>query len=209
MELNRTPDKLDRNARNKENDNWDIIEGETKSIGNKVDNFIEEVTEDTFDRIIDNVSMDWKEPVEEFIELPSDAEDGDARMTRDDGKVYRYQDGEWLEVQQINPTAINEVDERLTSQLAETDRQITFVSNSKADKTYVENLFENLGELEIKGTYNSVDELNDAYPGGTTGLYEVDGKLYTWSGSEWKVVFTLEVSPWDDFMTTAEEEWVV
>ena len=33
MKLNRTPNPLDRNARNDENDNWDIIEGEVRKVG--------------------------------------------------------------------------------------------------------------------------------------------------------------------------------
>lgn len=87
--------------------------------------------------------------------------------------------------------------------------QVNLLENSKADKTYVDNLFENLGQLEVKGSYSSVSDLTNAYPSGTTGLFEVGGSLYAWNGSEWKKVFELEVMPWADFLTEQDEEWVV
>src|SRR5690606_3244831 len=61
-----------------------------------------------------------------------DAEVGLTAMVRDTGKVYRYEGLMWKEIQDIDPTAINEVDSRLTSQLAQlpTQEQV----NAKRDK---------------------------------------------------------------------------
>ena len=121
MKLNRTPNPLDRSARNGENDNWDIIEGEVRAIGDRVDNFVDEVSDAAFDKIVDNSKLNWKEPVNNFNSLPSNAQKGDTRMDRSTGKVYRYDGSEWKEIQQIDAGPVNEVDARLTSQLNETE----------------------------------------------------------------------------------------
>ena len=123
MELNRTPNELDRNARNKENDNWDIIEGEIKTIGGKVDDFIQEVSDEALDKIVDNAKLNWKEPVDSFGDLPSNAQKGDARMDKSTGKVYRYNGSKWVEIQQIDAGPVNELDSRLNSQLAQTNKK--------------------------------------------------------------------------------------
>src|SRR5690625_791280 len=120
VKLNRTPNPLDRSARNGENDNWDIIEGEVRAVGDKVDNFVDEVSDAALDKVVDNAKLNWKEPVDSFGDLPSSAQKGDTRMVRDTGKVYRFDGGSWLEIQQIDAGPVNELDSRLSSQLAET-----------------------------------------------------------------------------------------
>lgn len=121
MNLNRTPNPLDRNARNSENDNWDIIEGEIRTIGGKVDDFIQEVSDEAFDKIVDNAKLNWKEPVDNFNSLPSNAQKGDTRMDRSTGKVYRYDGGTWKEIQHIDAGPVNELDRRISEQLRETN----------------------------------------------------------------------------------------
>ena len=118
MKLNRTPNPLDRDARNGENDNWDIIEGEVRAVGDKVDNFVEEVSDAALDKVVDNAKLNWKEPVDSFSDLPSSAEEGDTRMDKSTGKVYRYDGTNWVEIQQIDAGPVNELDSRLSSQLA-------------------------------------------------------------------------------------------
>src|SRR5699024_2976436 len=51
----------------------------------------------------------------------SSAEEGDTRMDKSTGKVYRYDGTNWVEIQQIDAGPVNELDSRLSSQLAETD----------------------------------------------------------------------------------------
>src|SRR5699024_7602211 len=122
VKLNRTPNPLDRSAKNGENDNWDIIEGEVRAIGDRVDNFVDEVSDVAFDKVVDNVKLNWKEPVDNFSDLPSNAQKGDTRMDRSTGKVYRYDGTKWVEIQQIDAGPVNEVDARLTSQINETSK---------------------------------------------------------------------------------------
>src|SRR5699024_1426313 len=124
MKLNRTPNPLNRDARNRENDNWDIIEGGIRKIDDKVDNFIEVTSDEALDKVVNNAKINWKEPVDVFGDLPSNAEEGDTRMDRSTGLVYRFNGTEWKEIQQIDAGPVNEVDSRLTSQLAETDDEL-------------------------------------------------------------------------------------
>src|SRR5690625_3104400 len=115
MKLNRTGANWDRLERNKINENWDIIEG----LDGKVDNIVDEISDEAFEQIVDSAKLDWKEPVDSFNDLPSSASEGDARMVRDTGKVYRFDGTGWKEIQDIDPSASNEVDNRLTQQLAQ------------------------------------------------------------------------------------------
>src|SRR5699024_7239374 len=70
----------------------------------------------------------WKEPVDTIDDLPTDAEEGDTRMVVEGvegvSEVYRYTDNEWLKIQKFDATAINELDSRLTSQLADMDEEL-------------------------------------------------------------------------------------
>lgn len=93
------------------NKNFDDIETDIKNISG-----------DVLATVIDDAKLTWQEPVDSFANLATtypNAETGFTAMTRDTGKVYRFNGTEWLEIQDIDPTAINEVDSRLTSQLAE------------------------------------------------------------------------------------------
>src|SRR5690625_2344342 len=94
---------------------------------NKQDNFIElygvvydligTITEEAFERIIDGSKIVWAEPVDEFGGLPTGAEEGETRMVRETGKVYRFDGSDWIEIQEIDATAINEVETRLNDTL--------------------------------------------------------------------------------------------
>src|SRR5699024_475549 len=77
------------------------------------------VSDAAFDKVVDNAKINWKEPVDNFNSLPSNAKNGDTRMDRSTGKVYRYDGTNWVEIQQIDAGPVNEVDARLTSQLNE------------------------------------------------------------------------------------------
>src|SRR5699024_7844017 len=119
MKLNRTPNPLDRAARNSENDNWDIIEGEIRTIGDKVDDFVEEISDEAFNKIVDSARLDWDKMVDTYDDLPTNAKEGATIGVKADSKVYRYDGSNWIDIYEINLNPISEGDERLTTQLAQ------------------------------------------------------------------------------------------
>jgi len=121
MKLNRTGSNWTGLERNKINENWSIIEGSYNDV-------VENVSEKAFEQVVDSAKLDWKEPVDSFGDLPSSASEGEARMVRDTGKVYRYNGSAWVEIQQIDAGPVNELDTRLTQQLADADKQRHFES---------------------------------------------------------------------------------
>lgn len=133
MKLNRTGSNWNELERNKINENWDMIEDETASLGNKVGNIIGEITDEAVEQIIDSAKVNWREPVNTFDDLPEEADEGDTRMVREvdpDGLsyVYRYDGESWVKIQEIDATLVNEVDKRFAQQLAEI---VTNINNFK------------------------------------------------------------------------------
>jgi hypothetical protein len=112
VKLNRTDTIYDREARNKENENWATIE-------NEFNNVVDVVKDKAYGEVVDAAKLNWKEPVASVNDLPTTASEGDTMMARDTGKVYRYNGTEFKEIQQIDAGPVNEVDSRLTSQLAQ------------------------------------------------------------------------------------------
>lgn len=100
----------DRITRNNINDNF-------KELYNDVGDISGKITDEVYEEIKNNVNLNWREPVATEVDLPTDAETGDTRMTTADGKVYRYDGSEWIEIQQFNPDAIVAVEERLQTQI--------------------------------------------------------------------------------------------
>src|SRR5690625_761837 len=127
MKLNRTGSNWTELERNKINENWRIIEGDYNEV-------VDKVSEEAFDKVVNSAKLNWKEPVDKYADLPSAASEGDTRMARDTGKVYRFNGEVWQEIQQIDAGPVNELDERLTTQLAETNDEIfkTSMVNHKA-----------------------------------------------------------------------------
>lgn len=152
MKLNRTGSNWTRTERNKINENWDILEGSYNDVAG-------EITDEVFKEIVDSAKINWKEPVDSFGDLPSGANEGETRMVRDTGKVYRFDGNNWIEIQDIDPTAINEVDSRLTQQLAET-----------ATKIYVDSLISKTADGAPKEVFESLQELENKYPDGKDGV---------------------------------------
>src|SRR5690625_1733356 len=117
MKLNRTGSNWTERERNKINENWDIIEGSYNDV-------VGQITDEVVGHLIDSARLDWKEPVDTVEDLPADAEVGETRMVREadpDGisYVYRYDGEKWEKIQAIDVTLVNEVDSRLTRQLAQ------------------------------------------------------------------------------------------
>lgn len=113
MQLNRTKNELDREARNNENQNWEKIEKMADDISGKA-----------FDQLVDKAKLIWKEPVNTFEDLPSNAEIGETRQIRSTGKVYRWDGTDWNEIQQIDAGPVNEVDTRLTNKITTVQNEI-------------------------------------------------------------------------------------
>src|SRR5699024_5602406 len=61
--------------------------------------------------------------VDSVEELPTDANEGETRGVKSDNKIYRFNGTNWIPITEINLNPIAEVDQRLTTQLAETDEQ--------------------------------------------------------------------------------------
>lgn len=71
-------------------------------------------------QVANESALNRKEPVSTYSALlATPAVKADARMVRDTGKVYRYDGSQWKLIEEIDATVINEVDSRLTSQLAD------------------------------------------------------------------------------------------
>lgn len=122
MKLNRTKNELDREARNNENNNWEKLE-------NKFNNVVSEISGEVFDQIVDGSKIDWEQMVDTFNDLPSSAETGETRGVKEDNKIYRYDGSNWVPIAEINLNPIAEVDDRLSSQLAQTMKKIAHVVN--------------------------------------------------------------------------------
>lgn len=101
-------------TREKINGNWQKIESDIKSISG-----------DVLAEVINGAKLTWKEPVDSFADLATtypDAEEGWTAFVRNsgtNGETYRFDGTDWLLIQEFDGTAINEVDNRLTSQLAD------------------------------------------------------------------------------------------
>ena len=144
MKLNRTGSIWNRDERNKINDNWDKLERNTND-------FQGEITDKVFAEIKDSAKLNWESPVNNFSALPSGAKNGETRFTRDTGKVYRYDGSKWVEIQQIDAGPVNELDSRLSSQLAQ-----------KANKKYVDEEVQGINRdkinsVELDKTTNSIN----------------------------------------------------
>ena len=181
MKLNRTPNPLDRNTRNSDNENWDIIEGEFKKVGdtfnsvnNRIDNVIDEVSDEALKKVVDSAKLNWKEPVENFSGLPTNAQIGDTRMDKSTGKVYRYDGANWVEIQQIDAGPVNELDNRLSSKLEKTVRDGVTLSDFENIQEAIDYAVNN----NLPNIYLDTEEI---------GVHDVDFKGLNIIGSNTKL----------------------
>lgn len=125
LRLNRTPTDITRSARNGINENWEKIE-------RNFNHFVDEISAEALNGIINSARLIWQEPVPTFSDLVTsypNAEEGWAAWSRETSngvaKAYRYNGNEWILYQEFNGDAINEVDNRLTEELKEITTSIT------------------------------------------------------------------------------------
>src|SRR5690625_3470918 len=152
---------LDRQNRNNHNDNY-------KELYGVVNNIVGTITDEVYEQIIDGAKLNWKSPVDSENDLPTSANEGDTVMTRDDGKVYRYDGAQWQEIQQIDAGPVNEVDSRLTSQLAD----ITY-DTTKLDSTGESDSSKSLQDILTSAKNGKVKKIS--IPKGT---YRLDNPVF-------------------------------
>lgn len=117
--------QLNRNNRNNHNDNFEELYKD-------FNNVVEKVSKEAFDQVIEGSKIDWSQMVNDVSDLPSDAKTGDTKGVKSDNKIYRFDGSDWIPIAEINLNPISEVDDRLTSQLADTAKQTDLI-NTKED----------------------------------------------------------------------------
>lgn len=106
----------------------DSVGMDLKETDTNFNNAVETVSNKAFDKVVGAAKIEWLPPVNTFNDLETtypDVVEGKTVMTRDSGKVYRFDGDNWIEIQDIDPSAINEVDNRLTAQLATNQLKMT------------------------------------------------------------------------------------
>lgn len=110
-------DSLDRANRDKKNHNF-------KELYEEIDNIANNISDKLLTKIVNESKLQWGTPVDLKEDLPSDASIGDTIMVRDDGKVYRFDGDDWVEIQQIDVGPINDLESRITQQLTNIEKLV-------------------------------------------------------------------------------------
>src|SRR5690625_2528818 len=114
---------LNRENRNNHNDNF-------KELYDDFKNVVDKVSDEAFNKVIDGSKIDWSKMVDTVNDLPSNAEVGETRGVKSDNKIYRYNGSSWIDIAEINLNPIAEVDDRLSSQLADTVQELQNTKNN-------------------------------------------------------------------------------
>jgi len=133
--------RWDRENRNNINENF-------KELYDVQDRAIEEATK----AIVDSAKLVWLEPVNTFADIATtypNPETGHTVFVRDTGKVYRFYDGAWMEIQQIDAGPVNEIDTRLSAEIEENKQEIE-QARTKADGTTFPVLRDRLNDVDDK-----------------------------------------------------------
>lgn len=132
-----------------------------KELYDGFNNVVDEVSNKAFDKVVESARLDWDTMVEKYTDLPSDAETGTTIGVKEDGLVYRYDGSKWVDIYEINLNPISEVDDRLSSQLAETDQQRFYGSmiNRKQRKPMIVWVDDD----GLKGVYSKLKPLAEEY----------------------------------------------
>ncbi|MCA1027799.1 hypothetical protein LCM23_17020 [Cytobacillus kochii] len=89
---------------------------------------------------------------------------------------------------------VNDVDSRLTAQLADFEQQVS-----------------SIGELKVNGVYDTLTALQTALPTGKNGVFIVvdDGNWYFWNETVWTSGGVFQSTQWFKATTTQNEPWEV
>jgi len=115
---------VDDNSLNSTNHNFTELYNGKRKANERINNIVDEMSDEAFNKVVNSAKLDWDTMVEKYSDLPSDAEKGVTVGVKEDGKVYRYDGSKWVDIYEINLNPISEVDDRLSSQLAQTDNRI-------------------------------------------------------------------------------------
>lgn len=125
-------------------------------------NVVKTVSDKAFDKVVDSARLNWATMVEKYSDLPSDAETGTTIGVKEDSLVYRYDGSKWVDIYEINLNPISEVDDRLSSQLADADNIRHFesmISRKKPKKP----LFSIVDDDSNRGFYTKLFKLAKEY----------------------------------------------
>lgn len=105
---------------------WDRLAREginhnDKVLFNALKDFVGTLSDEAFRKVLDASKINRKEPVTTKNDLPSSAVEGEARMVRDTGIVYRYNGNNWVEIEQLDASAFNELDNRISDKFEEVE----------------------------------------------------------------------------------------
>lgn len=88
-----------------------------KELIDKINNIKDSISEEAYDRLVEDARLDWREMVDEYSDLPTDAEKGTTVGVKNDGIIYRYDGSKWDRIFEINLNPISEVDDRLNDKI--------------------------------------------------------------------------------------------
>src|SRR5699024_9096210 len=163
-----------------------------KDINDRMDNFIDETSDAAFDKVVDSARLNWDTMVEKYSDLPSDAETGTTIGVKEDSLVYRYDGSKWVDIYEINLNPISEVDDRLSSQLADADnfrreesmisrkqekRPMITITDDDSDQGFYSILFELAKEYGIPMTSAIITNGAMGFPGGKPHEKEPGAKM--------------------------------
>src|SRR5699024_3775670 len=136
-------------------------------------------------KVVDSARLNWDTMVEKYSDLPSDAETGTTIGVKEDSLVYRYDGSKWVDIYERNLNPISEVDDRLSSQLAQTE-QLQF-KDSMVSRKYLKPAIHWIDDDGKKGVYDRL------YP-----LFKSRGKIFT------SALITANVGPREGDLTLEE-----
>lgn len=99
----------------------------------------------------------------------------------------------------------------LKSRLDKEHQQVTAQLAQKANQEFVNQQIANVASGTPKGAFETLQQLQYAYPSGTTGIFVIttDGKWYYWNNSSWVAGGIYQSTLWQNALTTQNQPWEV
>ena len=81
----------------------------------------------------------------------------------------------------------------------------------KANQEFVNQQIANVASGTPKGAFETLQQLQNAHPTGTTGIFVIsaDGKWYYWNNSSWVPGGIYQSTLWQNALTTQNQSWEV